>query len=422
MIGLLEHLGSIRQFGTNARLFLTVNALGSMSHAIFSLVFNLYIYSLGYRQDFIGLLNGLPALVVLLIGLPIGMAADRRGYLGFLRVGAVLSTASCLGLALGQSPALLVGCSLVGGVGGALSWVIGAPFMMSLTRPEDRVTLFSVASALSLATGFAGSLLGGALPGVFAAWWGMAASDAQPLRWALMAAVAFSALSFLPLLVMRETRTARPATSRPLPRGRREISLFLKLLTPSALVSFGAGAMVVFFQLFFRLRFNLEPRTIGTLFAFSAVTTALATLAAPVLARRSGKVRTVVLTQMASIPFLLLLAYSHDLRWVVTAYYFRQMLMNMGGPVQHIFSLEQVREDQRATFSSLSAMLGSLGRGGLGPIVSGILQVRGGFSAAFTLTSVCYVTGALLFHFFFRHTEGEPAAAGRVPAAAGPGR
>jgi len=406
---LTEYLETIRGFGKNARLWLVVTAVSSVGWAIFNLIFNLYLHSLGCRQDFIGLLNGLPSLVVLLVGLPLGMAADRRGYLVFLRAGAVFAVASGLGLALARSPAQLLVFSLLAGIGSALSWVIGAPFMMTICREEERVTYFALSSAVQLAMGFAGSLLGGELPGLFARWWGGLPSDVLPLRGAMVAAAVCSALAALPLLVMHESGAGRPVSGRPLPRGRQELVLFLKLLTPAALVAFGAGAMVVFFQLFFHLRFQLTPSAIGVLFAFSSVSTAVATLVSPALARRFGKVRTVVWTELASIPFLVLLAYSYDLRWVIVAYYLRQALMNMAGPVQHIFVLEQVRPDQRATLSSLSAMLGSLGRGGLGPIVSGFLQVRGGFSAAFTLTAVTYVLGAALFWAFFRDAEKTPA-------------
>jgi len=402
---LYEYLLTIRRLGRSAKLLLMATAFSYAAQAIYNLIFNLYIYSLGYRQDFIGLLNGLPALVVLLVGLPVGMAAGRRGYLGFLRAGTLLTAASYLGLALAGSRAPLVFFALMGGVGGAMSWVISIPFQMTICRPEERVVLLAVNRVIALTTGFLGSLLGGVLPGTFARWWDVAVSDPEPLRGALLVTAAFSALAVFPFLVIKEAPTRRQTVSRPLPQGRAEILLFAKLLTPTALTAFGAGVMVVFFQLFFRLRFNLEPGAIGVLFALGSLTTAAATLVSPLLARRLGKVRTVVFCEMASIPFLLLLAYSYNLRWVVAAYYFRHALMNMSNPVLHVFQLEQVREDQRATLSSLSVMLGSLGKGGLGPIVSGFIQLQAGFTSAFTLTGICYVLGAILFYVFFRHAE-----------------
>lgn len=79
--------------------------------------------------------------------------------------------------------------------------------------------------------------------------------------------------------------------------------------------------------------------------------------------------------------------------------------MNMGGPIQQTFILEQVSEHQRATLTSLGAILGSMGRGGIGPVISGYLQVVSGFGLAFTFTTVCYIIGMFLFWWFFRNSE-----------------
>lgn len=424
-----DYLQMIREFSPNARRYLVFTALNSVSWSTFSLSFNLYIHSLGYQQDFIGLLNGLPSIVILALGLPIGMAADRYGYLRFLVAGSALSAAASVGLGLNSARSALLGFSVLGGLGGAMSWVIGAPMLMAISTKEERVFLFSVQSALMMGAGFVGSLMAGAMPEMLAGLYGVASTATSPLRFTYLTGASFNLLAVIPILRMTQVKNGAAVAAgerpRPLPSSWAELGLFLKLLGPSALISFGAGAMVVFFQLFFNLRFHLNPGRIGVLFALSSVVTAAATLVSPIVARRLGRVRTIVWTQLASIPFLLLLAYSFYLPAVVGAYYVRSALMNMAGPLQTTFGLEQVRDDQRATLTSLNAMLGSLGRGGLGPIVSGYLQVRSGFSLAFTMTTVCYVVGSLLFYGFFRNAERLPGSAprgvaGSSPAASGP--
>jgi len=413
-----DYLRMLRAFSPDARRFLAFTLFTAVSWSTFNLTFNLYIHSLGYGQDFIGLLNGVPSIVILVLGLPIGMAADRHGYLRFLVAGSVLTAVSGFGLGLSSTRPALLAFSLASGLGGALSWVIGGPMMMAISRKEERDFLFSVQRALMMGAGFAGSLMAGALPEVAAAALGTDPAATAPLRLAYLVGASFNLLAVFPVLKMSAVKGdggdgPRGVTTRPLPSSWEELTLFMKLLGPSALISFGAGAMVVFFQLFFKLRFDLSPGGIGVLFAFSSVVTALATLVSPVLAQRFGRVRTIVWTQLASIPFLLLLAYSFNFPAVVFAYYVREALMNMSGPLQMTFGMEQVRKEQRATLTSLNAMLGSLGRGGLGPIVSGYLQVKSGFTLAFTMTSVCYVVGTLMFFLFFRNAE-------RLPRSRGP--
>jgi len=362
----------VHAFSPNARRFLAFTALTAISWSNFNLTFNLYIHSMGYHQDFIGLLNGLPSVVILVLGLPIGMAADRYGYLRFLIAGSILGSLAFLGLGLSSGRLALLAFSLFGGLAGALSWVIGAPMMMAISTKEDRIFLFSVQSALMMGAGFLGSILAGAMPEILAGVLRTDAASTLPLRLSYLFGASFNVLAIIPVLGMSQVKNAGGAAKgspvRTLPSTWAEASLFAKLLGPSALIAFGAGAMVVFFQLFFKLRFGLNPGSIGVLFAFASIVTAVATLVSPVMATRLGR---------------------------------------------------QVKEGQRATLTSLHAMLGSLGRGGLGPIVSGYLQVKSGFSLAFTMTAVCYILGTLLFFAFFRNAEKPPVRG--VPVVAVPG-
>jgi MFS family permease len=414
-----EYVRMVRSFSPNARRYLVYTTLTAVSWSASNLTFNLYLLSLGHSQGFIGWLNGLPSLVVLCGGLPIGIIAGRVGYRRFMVVGSLLGAVSTLGLGIGLTSSALVVFALMGGMAMALSWVIGAPMLMSISTKEERVFLFSVQQALIMGSGFVGSLVAGFVPELVGSILGVAPTSTAPLRFTYLIGASFNILAVAPIIRMRQVNLRGPsppeAWVRSLPASGREMGLFAKILGPSAFISFGAGAMVVFFQMFFRLRFNLNPGSMGILFAWSSVVTAAATLASPLLAKRLGKVRTIVLTQLISIPFLLLLAYSRNLPAVVGAYYFRNALMNMSAPLQTTFGLELVREEQRATLTSLQVMLGSLGRGGLGPIVSGYLQERSGgdFTLAFTMTTVCYVAGTSLYFLFFRRYEDRTSPAGR---------
>ncbi|MGE5577598.1 MAG: MFS transporter [Syntrophothermus sp.] len=399
-----NYLKIVAGFHFNAKMYLVYSFLNSITWAIFSLVFNLYIYSLGYHQDFIGLLNAVPSIATMILGLPVGIAADRLGYKPFLLTGGILTIVSIIGFGLGTSSGVLLVFAFLFGCSGALTYVVGAPFMMANSRPAERVYLFSINFAIEMGANFLGFLLAGALPEIFGQALGLPAKSALPLRWSLLSMVVFLALALIPITFIKPNRSATSQVG-PLKISRAELGLFARLLFPTTAISLGAGAMVTFFQLFFSLKFRMSTGSIGVLFAFSAVVTALASLMAPKIAERYGKVRSVVGMELASIPFLLVLAFSNNLPLVVGAYYVRSALMNMGEPIIITFNMEQVGERHRATLNSLEAMLGSLGRGGLGPLVSGFLQVRSGFSLAFTFTTLCYIVAAVSFYLFFRSAE-----------------
>lgn len=411
--GLTDYWRAFRSFSPGARLYLWHTMLGSVAWSMVALLLNLYLYSLGYRQDFMGLVNALPAAVTMVLGLPVGSLADRYGYRIFLLVGATLTAAAGIGVALATTRSALLAWAALSGVGGTLTWVIGTPYLASQSDEANRMELLSVNFALMTAAGFVGSLLAGQIPQRFAAVLATDPMATGPLRAGMLAAGLLSALAVVPLLRLPpESSAGKGATATPSGVARpgwvldrHEVGLFARILLPAALIGFGAGVMVTFFQIFFRLRFGLEPGQIGVIFAFTSIFNAIASLVTPLMARRIGKVRTVVATQLASIPFLLMLTFSYDLRWATIAYYARSALMNMGGPVSMAFALELVAPHRRAILSSLETMLGSLGRGGLGPLVSGFLQVRGGFEPAFTLTTLCYVAATGLFWWFFKDAE-----------------
>ena len=65
----IHYLRQIQGFSRNARLYLLAAFIRGIQFGIFRLIFNLYIVSLGYRQDFLGLLRALDPLVMLLASL-----------------------------------------------------------------------------------------------------------------------------------------------------------------------------------------------------------------------------------------------------------------------------------------------------------------------------------------------------------------
>src|SRR2546430_5601853 len=64
--------------------------------------------ALGFSNDVIGLFNSLPAVALLLVGIPFAAMADRVGYRPFLLGGGIVAILASLALALVGSPLLAV--------------------------------------------------------------------------------------------------------------------------------------------------------------------------------------------------------------------------------------------------------------------------------------------------------------------------
>jgi MFS family permease len=302
------------------------------------------------------------------------------------------------------------------GVGGGLIWSNASPFMMAHTGESSRATVFSLQAALGTLTGFVAFMVGGRLPAFFSSVSGQPPDSLAVMRDIMLFAVFFYALSLLPIYLAgrigKEAASAKAelqdeaARARTLKGGKliSQPGLFVRLLLPGVLVGLGAGMTMPFMNLYIERKFNVSFENLGQIFAWTSVATAAALLVQPVIADRLGKVKSVVIVQGASLPFLLVLGYGEFFPLVVAALFARAALMNMGNPVFSAFSMEQVKEKERATFASMSASVWSLGWAA-GSWLSGSLREAvgflTGFNILFALMALLYVASMVLMWVWF---------------------
>jgi len=253
--------------------------------------------------------------------------------------------------------------------------------------------------------GFFGNLLGGVLPALFARLLSVGPENVSAYQGTLGVAVSLYLVALIPLaFIRREDRLEPLALDLSLPDAPANVSLPLKLLgkllLPNAIISIGAALLIPYMNVFFKEKFPIADSTLGIMFSISSVVMGLATLASPLLANRLGKVRALVLTQLISIPFLLTIGFAPWLGVAMVAFWLRASLMNMGNPLYSAFAMEQVNERARARVSSLMGMSWNLGWS-MGPYLSGLLQVRVGFSPIFLLTAGMYFIGSIVLYVFF---------------------
>jgi MFS family permease len=143
---------------------------------------------------------------------------------------------------------------------------------------------------------------------------------------------------------------------------------------------------------------------VNVVFAVTSLGTAIAILAQPALARRFGRIASIVLVQGASIPFLVVLGFSPVLWTVVIALTVRNSLMNAGNPIFDAFSMERVSPAERATLAAGMTLLWSLGWT-IAPLYYSQLQATLGFTAGYavdfiTIIVLYTVSTALLWSWF----------------------
>jgi MFS family permease len=416
---LSDYAARVKAFRPNARLYLLNVMITGAAMGVFRLLFNFYVLSLGFNEALLGRLITTSSLTALIAALPAGYLADVLGRKRSLVISGALISGSIWAMVLWPFEGMFYAMNVVSGLGQSLAAVTMAPFLMENSGEEERTYLFSFSAGLNMAMASLGNWIGGYLPTWVAQTQLVSPTSSHAYGGSLTMIALTAALGLAPLALMRVPRLPRSERTvfAPLAYAGQHPKLLGKLVLPMLVTSIGAGLIMPFMNVFFRVVHNQPDPVIGALFAWGSLAMGIGLLVAPPLADRMGKIQLVVITQGLSIPFLILLGFS-PLFWLSTAaYYVRLALMNMSGPVYQTYVMEHVEPSARATVASLVSMSWNFGWA-FSPTISGILQVRYGFGPAFIGTIVLYAISVWMYWAFFWHKRAAeaPVSASGAPA------
>lgn len=404
-----EYLRHVGRFSRPARLFFLAQSLFGVGQTAVWVLRNLYLKEAGHDPDFIGhtlSVQSLGMVGVVVLATPL---MDRARLRSFQLAGVLLLAAGLIGVATYPSKPAVLGTCFLSGVGIALLEVGTAPFLVRHSTPAERPYLFGVGMALSPLSGLVATL--GIKLGALA--WGE--SSAAYARM-LVTSAGVTALAAAPLLAFREQAPeAGPADAEPF-----DWRTAAKFFLPELAFGLGAGLTIPFINLYFRTRFQSPAGDIGLYYSVAQGLMMVAFLLAPVLARRFGAVRTIVVFQLTSIPFFLVLALTTSLPVAVGAFLLRHACMNMVHPVGAHFAMEVVHPRQRARVNGLkqaankSSWVVSNFAGG--EMIRHAPLLVDGFTTTMLCTIVLYVVGSAMYGRFFARApagkvlapEGEP--------------
>ncbi|MCX6035043.1 MAG: MFS transporter, partial [Chloroflexi bacterium] len=404
----------VKQFSPNARLCLASLILTGAGLGIYRLLFNFYVLSLNMDANVVGQLTSTNSMTALILAVPMGFLADLLGRKKAFILGGLAVCLAIGGMVLWPLKGMLFGMSMLSGAAQSLSAVTMSPFLLENSGAEERTYLFSLASGAQMTASFVGNSIGGNLPTWIARQQGITATSSAAYAGAL-AIVALAALVGLaPFFFMKMPKLQRSerALFAPFAYAAKEPKLLGKLILPMLVTSIGAGLLMPFMNVFFRVVYHQPDPVIGTIMAWGALAMGVGLLIAPPLADRMGKIQLVVITQGLSIPFLAMLGFAPWFWLSGMAYYVRIALMNMSGPVYQTFVMEKVEPGARATVASLVSMANSFGWA-FSPSISGWLQVKYGFGPVFACVLVLYTISVYLYWKFFWGAK-----TARVPMAA----
>ncbi len=398
-----EYFRAVLGSGRNARFYLCGLFLCGLGQSIFSLLFNLYLRELGLNDAGIGQILSKVSLGAAVAALPIAFFFRRVSARAMLVAAGALTAITYLLQGTLIAPELLLLAAFLSGMVVTTFRLSVAPVVMREVPKALRPYLFSAAFTVLFSAAIVGSMLGGILPHLYHA---AAESERLALRWSLWTACGLTLLSSIPFYRMRtgdaDVGEGTPGTAWDQLRELAEVDwgLQLKLALPAMLIGLGAGLIIPFLNLYFRDRFGLTPAAIGGLFAVMQGFMVLGNLFGPAVSRRLGLVRGVVVTQLASVPFMVALALSNSFPVVVASFLLRGGLMNMNQPLTTHFAMEVVPEREHAITNSLLSLSWFVAWS-VSADIGGALIQRRGYTEPLLLAALLYIVASILYAVFF---------------------
>lgn len=436
-----ELVDRFRGLQRNARLYLISNTLQATTAGAIAVLYTLFLTSLGYSTEFIGVV-----LVAGTIGgglgiLPAAPLVKRLGWRAMLLWSDMIGgIAVAVQLVWPTAPVIII-TTLGLGASVAIFLVVNSPFLAANSTSSERTALFGLNNALGYLAAVTGSLLGGFLPGWLASasvahnavivWMRpllVANAHARSYQLALLVTGAISLPSILPVLLMRDeprpervadvTAASTPAGAAPGARmppatdlreqvrvwtadalaiGRGVIGRFS--LT-QALVGMGAGMFLPYVNLYVVNSLGATLAYYGALSAVLTIFLAVAALLSVPLAERYGKVRVAIIAQVASVPFLLALGL-FPVVWVVSAaYLLRGALMSITAPPLQAYLMEAVPAGTQVLASEVYNASFQIAFA-VGSGIGGWLIAIAGYRVPFFVAAPFYASGAVLLVIWF---------------------
>lgn len=405
------YLRRVRGFGRDVHLFLAFNLLANVGFGVFQVIFNLYLYDLHLREDFIGAFSAVQTLAMAGAALAMGTLLHRFGTWRCVTYGVSFYLATAFALAWSERPAILFALAAGSGVGQAFLFTTTMPCVIAWARRDHHQHAAAAAFALvSLAT-TVGALLGGWLPTfINRPFPHIVADGVVAYRWTLVAGTLVAAFGLIPLLFMGEARQrlARPDAAAtpelaPAPERRQaRHDMLVFVLVGGLLMSLGTGMVIPFYNVYLTT-LGASAATVGYVYALGGLVAGLLALVAPVVGRRWGSLRSSLVLRLSVVPFFALLILTPALPLAVLVYLVRQSSANMAWPLDATFITEVLPGRARTSVFGLRSGAWNLGIAA-SSLVGGRIIVHAGYNWNFVSMIVFTAIPVIAYvAYYLRH-------------------
>lgn len=378
--------------------FIFIVFLYSLTSSSFNGFFGIYLKELGYAESFVGTILSLRRLSVGICTFLIALIAERIGNKRTLMIGLLTVGISSILIVIVEKILLMQIMAIIFGFGQAAMMTLESPFIYAQTDVRERVHAFSLTFATRNAAFVTGSLLTGVLADIFAKKIGI---GVMSIRYAMILISGISLIAIFPLAMLKPKPVKKHKKL-----NLKEIKGFFNrtnilFLTYTGFIGLGAGLVVPFFGVYLKYVLDTSESIVGLILSFSQLGTVFGGLSVPFFSGKIGNYKTVVVTQLLSIPLLIAIGFPQGIIVVAIAFFLRSLLMNMGQPLIRNISMDIVEEHFRPLMSAMRAMMNNLMRA-LGIFLGGLIMERFTYNTPYVFTIIFYFVGTFIFFKLFK--------------------
>jgi MFS family permease len=401
------YLTSVYRFNRNIHFSLAASVLSSTAIGMFSVVFNLYILSLGIGAEQLGRIVGTSPLAEAIAAIPAAFIAERIGFKRSMVFIYVATGLTQLASVATPNPSIIMLASFLGGLGGAGAFVAQLPFLAANSREGERNLVFSASTVLQSISWSLGAVLAGYLPNLVGS---ITVDITSAYRVTLFVAGALSLVALLPTMMIREQPplSTRNISLSPYLWGLNRntfdhafISLFRGL---------SMGLVTPFLNVFFVYHLGTSREFFSTVSAVSILPSTLSTALAPAVASALGTARALtVLRCLNAIPTFAITLSSIPLV-AATIYWLGGIVSGAAQPLTFAFAMESAERKAKSATAAWMHVAFVLGSAIAAPL-TGVLMARSEYAWPFYLSAISIAVAGVLNHAFFRSLYERPSGA-----------
>ncbi len=398
-----------KNISRNVKLYMGIIFFATVVSSAYNVLFGIYLKNVGFNEAFVGQILSINTLGVALGAVPVAIFAERLNKKVTLISGLLLMVFSNLIVLNVQIPFVMQIFAFTFGIGNSTILILQAPIIYDNTPEEHRVTAFSMAFVLQNIAFVMGSLVLGHLSQSLTAISGATLANRMVLNGSTL-------LIFISVLI------ATKFTGNQMESCQREQSLYssfsnifkgyrkliagktLLYLIQVSLIGLGAGMIVPFFSMYLKYSLDASDGVVGNIMAISQVGTVIGGLVVPPLAKKLGRVNTVIACQLLSIPFLFSISFPQGIIIITISFFFRSSLMNMASPIIGSLAMEIVDDQTRTYMSSMVSLTNNLFRS-VGIYFGGILMFNFSYNTPYYWTIGCYLIGTIILYNVFKNID-----------------